>query len=64
MTAFLHMGGYARFLWPSYGITFAVILLNVFWAQRLLAGARAEARRRLAMQESVPQESAVQEGKA
>ena len=43
------MGGYARYLWPAYGITFAVVLLNVVWARRLLARARAEARRRLAV---------------
>lgn len=51
MTHFLQMGGYARFLWPSYGITFAVVALNILWARRLLAQARTEARRRLAMQE-------------
>jgi heme exporter protein CcmD len=51
MTAFLHMGGYARFLWPAYAITFIVMVLNVVWARQLLARARSEARRRLAVQE-------------
>ena len=50
MTEFLRMGGYARYLWPSYAITFAVVVLNIIWARRLLARARAEARRRLSMQ--------------
>jgi heme exporter protein CcmD len=42
------MGGYAAYVWPSYGLTFAIIGLNIFWARRLLARSRAEARRRLA----------------
>ena len=53
MSAFLHflaMGGYARFLWPCYGITFAVVFLNIYWARRLIARARSEAKRRLATQ--------------
>jgi heme exporter protein CcmD len=49
MTAFLRMGGYAQYLWPAYGITFAVVILNIVWARRLLARARAEARRRIAV---------------
>lgn len=52
MIEFLRMGGYARYLWPSYAITFIVVVLNVIWARRLLARARAEARRRLATQGS------------
>jgi heme exporter protein D len=56
VSAFLRMGGYAAYLWPSYGITFAVILLNILWARRRLARARADARRRLAVQEVVMQE--------
>jgi len=46
---FLNMGGYAAYVWPSYGLTLVVIILNVFWARRLLARSREEARRRLAM---------------
>ena len=26
---FFHMGGYAFFVWTSYGITFAVLLANI-----------------------------------
>jgi|HubBroStandDraft_6_1064221.scaffolds.fasta_scaffold6888657_1 heme exporter protein CcmD len=48
---FLAMGKYAAYVWPSYGLTLVVVVLNIVWAQRLLAQARIEARRRLAMQE-------------
>jgi heme exporter protein CcmD len=49
MNAFLHMGGYARFVWPSYGLTLTIVALNIVWARRSLARASAEARRRLTM---------------
>jgi heme exporter protein CcmD len=52
MNEFLHMGGYAAFVWPSYALTLAVILLNVFWARRSLARASAEALRRIATKAS------------
>jgi heme exporter protein D len=45
---FFDMGGYAGYLWPSYILTFIVVVLNVVWARRLLARSREEARRRLA----------------
>jgi heme exporter protein D len=48
MKEFFDMGGYAAFVWPSYAVTFTVVVLNVVWARRALARARAEARRRLA----------------
>lgn len=44
LEAFLHMGGYARFVWPAYGLTLAVLVLNAalpLWRERAL-------RRRLA----------------
>ena len=47
MSAFLAMGGYAAFVWPSYVVTVTVIVLNVVWARRLLARSLTEARRRL-----------------
>lgn len=50
LSSFLQMGGYAAYVWPSYGLTIATILLNILWARRLLAKSREEARRRLAMQ--------------
>ena len=46
---FLDMGGYAAYVWPSYVLTFIVVVLNIVWARRLLAKSREEARRRLAM---------------
>jgi heme exporter protein D len=49
MSEFLNMGGYAAYVWPSYGLTLTVIILNVLWARRLLARSRKEARRRLEM---------------
>jgi heme exporter protein D len=46
---FFNMGGYAQYVWPSYAVTFAVIVLNIIWARRALARAQAEAARRLAI---------------
>jgi heme exporter protein CcmD len=48
MSQFFDMGGYAWYVWPAYAVTFAVVILNIVWARRSLAGARAAARRRLA----------------
>ena len=45
------MGGYAGFVWPAYGITFAVVILNIWLALRALRVAKLEARRRLAVNE-------------
>jgi heme exporter protein CcmD len=54
MKEFFDMGGYAAFVWPAYAITFIVVGLNVFWAQRSLARAESDARRRLAMRGETP----------
>jgi|HubBroStandDraft_5_1064220.scaffolds.fasta_scaffold2044808_2 heme exporter protein CcmD len=51
MAQFLAMGKYAVYVWPSYGLTLLVVVLNIVWARRLLAQSKIEARRRLAMQE-------------
>lgn len=48
MSDFLHMGGYALYLWPAYLLTFAVLGWNVHAARRALREAQAAARRRLA----------------
>jgi heme exporter protein CcmD len=53
MTAFFRMGGYAQYLWPAYGIAFTVVILNIVWARRLLARARADARRRIAVRDEL-----------
>ena len=47
MSQFLDMGGYAAYVWPSYAVTLAAIVLNIVWARRSLARSREEARRRL-----------------
>ncbi len=49
MIEFLAMGGYAQYVWPSYGLVIAAIVLNIVWARRALAQAKVDARRRLAM---------------
>ena len=49
MSEFFDMGGYAAYLWPSYWVTLAAVVLNIVWARRLLARSREDARRRLAM---------------
>jgi heme exporter protein D len=30
MSEFLHMGGYAFYVWGSYGVTFALLAIEVF----------------------------------
>jgi len=45
---FLVMGGYAAYVWPSFGVTLVVLIHNVRAARRLHARARADAWRRLA----------------
>jgi len=54
MNEFIHMGGYARFVWPSYALTFTIVILNIVWARRSLWRARADARRRLSMRSADP----------
>ncbi len=58
MAEFLHMGGYAQFVWPSYVLTFLVIALNIWGAVRMHAEARTQALRRLQM---TPQSGAAPE---
>ncbi|HEY8052290.1 MAG: heme exporter protein CcmD [Steroidobacterales bacterium] len=48
MKAFLDMGGYAAFIWPAYGVTLAVLVLNIIWARGSLRRALETARRRSA----------------
>ena len=54
MSAFLDMGGYAAFVWPAYGVTLAVVVLNVIGARRALDRARREALRRVAARGTTP----------
>jgi heme exporter protein D len=54
MSAFLSMGGYAAFVWPSYALTLIVVVLNIVGARRALARARLEAARRIAGRAGIP----------
>jgi heme exporter protein CcmD len=51
MSEFLHMNGYAAYVWSAYGIAIGGLVLNIYLARRQHRLAREEARRRLAMQE-------------
>jgi len=46
VTEFLHMGGYAVYVWPAYAITAIVLILNWWSARRLEMEQRAAASRR------------------
>ena len=52
LSEFFDMGGYARYVWPSYVLVLGAIVLNIVWARRALRRARLEARRRVAMKDS------------
>ena len=43
---FFAMGGYAVYVWPSFGLTLIVLIHNVRAARRYHAAARAQAMRR------------------
>jgi heme exporter protein D len=49
---FLHMGGYAAFLWPAYVLVLSVLVYNVWSARRAHREARRAAARRLQMEDS------------
>lgn len=55
MEDFLHMGGYALYVWSAYGLTALVFAWNLWSARRLHTQARAQARRRM---QAAPQGSA------
>jgi heme exporter protein CcmD len=46
---FWAMGGYARYVWPSFALAIAVLFWNVWAAQRYFAAAKQRAMRALAM---------------
>jgi heme exporter protein CcmD len=54
MLKFFAMGGYAAYVWPSYAVAAAAIILNIVWARSALASARREALRRLAARPAAP----------
>ena len=37
MIQFLDMGGYAAYVWPSYGIVIAGIVMNIIWARYIVS---------------------------
>ncbi|MBO6556781.1 MAG: heme exporter protein CcmD [Pseudomonadales bacterium] len=47
--AFLHMDGHGLFIWAAYGITFIVLLANLWWpkwsCRRIVSATRAQAKR-------------------
>jgi len=47
LNAFLSMGGYAEFVWPSYAVVLTILVWNVVAARRSHRRAAEEARRRL-----------------
>ena len=47
MTQFLHMGGYAAFVWPSYALVLAIVALNIYSARKVLREAQRAAQRRI-----------------
>jgi heme exporter protein CcmD len=49
MNEFFEMGGYGKYLWPSFLLGFGVVVLNWGLAARALASAKQDARRRMEM---------------
>ncbi len=52
MSQFLYMSGYAAYVWPSIGLTLALLVFNILWARQLTRDAQAEARRRIASEDA------------
>jgi heme exporter protein D len=52
LAEFFRMGGYAAFLWPSFGLVLTVLVFNVWSARRAHREARRAAARRLQMEET------------
>jgi heme exporter protein D len=50
MSEFLAMGGYAKYVWPSFGITAIVLMLNLLAARRQLRQIRERLELRLVRQ--------------
>lgn len=49
MNEFFEMGGYGKYLWPSFVLGFGVVVLNLILALNSLTRAKLEARRRMEM---------------
>ncbi len=50
MNEFLAMGGYAKYVWPSFGITAIVLVVNLLAARRQLRQTRERLQLRLVRQ--------------
>ncbi|MGW8368005.1 MAG: heme exporter protein CcmD [Gammaproteobacteria bacterium] len=48
MKEFLHMGGYASYVWSCFGLTLIILVANVVTARRRLTNEITRARRRAA----------------
>jgi len=53
----LDMGDYGVYVWSCYGLTFAMLILNVWLGKRSLAEQVLNAKRRLKMADSITGES-------
>ena len=51
MDDFFAMGGYARFVWSAFGITAAIVALNIFAARRRFRRTRDAVAQRVQRQE-------------
>ncbi|MCZ6500238.1 MAG: heme exporter protein CcmD [Gammaproteobacteria bacterium] len=51
LSDFLHMGGYAGYVWGSFGLTAAVLLINLVGAKRQFKQRLAFVRRRMAAED-------------
>jgi heme exporter protein CcmD len=49
MNEFFEMGGYGKYLWPSFALGFGVVVLNLILALNSLTRAKLEAKRRMEM---------------
>ena len=57
MSEFFAMGGYAKYVWSSFGLTLAVLLANLWSAQRRHRLVQAQIRRQLVADGDAPRAS-------
>ena len=53
MMHFLHMGGYAAYVWPAYGITLLVFIANIWSARHLKAQKLEQVRRSMQTEQPI-----------
>ena len=54
LSEFLHMDGYAAYVWSCYGLTAAVLIATEWLSRRSLKAAQRDAMRRVQMSDSQP----------